>query len=331
MLRRSKMKMPSKSGYRFKLCFCFLFIAFCGDTVGLFLFWLFDCTLCEYGVIVDGGSMHTAVYVYKWDAEKYNMPSQIASKRLDRGISSFNGDLQGLKSFLEELLGFSAKIIPGDKQTVSPVYIGATGGMRNLRAKNRTASEEILTVIRETTQKYQFHFFNETKQVRILSGVEEGLYSWATSNYLARELKAKEGQSNDFREDTVGALDLGGSSTQIAFYPGNSVIIPQNYGRNIMIYGSVVDLYSESYNCYGVDEVLRMYKALLVMVIITKGRALLLPFESKERIRSSYLKGVVTFRNVKLSSDSYSISFIVIIHIVVLMANTSHFCKASTM
>lgn len=61
-----------------------------------------------------------------------------------------------------------------------------------LRAKNRTASEEILQVIRETTSKYPFHFSNNKTQVRILSGVEEALFSWTTSNYVAGDLQVKQ-------------------------------------------------------------------------------------------------------------------------------------------
>ena len=67
-------------------------------------------------------------------------------------------------------------------------------------------------------------------------------------------------------DDTVGALDLGGASTQMTFYPGSGVSIPLDYSKDVVLYGMNYTVYTYSYLCYGINEIERKYKALLVKV-----------------------------------------------------------------
>ena len=52
------------------------------------------------------------------------------------------------------------------------------------REVNSTITDEILKVVRNTIAEYPFKFTDPAKQARIISGAEEGFYSWITSNYL---------------------------------------------------------------------------------------------------------------------------------------------------
>jgi hypothetical protein len=73
----------------------------------------------------------------------------------------------------------------------------------------------------------------------------------------------------DTGSNTVGALDMGGASTQITFYPGNRVVIPKDYSGDVVLYGMNYTVYTHSYLCYGINEIERKYKALLVKVKVT--------------------------------------------------------------
>lgn len=66
---------------------------------------------------------------------------------------------------------------------------------------------------------------------------------------------------------TVGALDMGGASTQVSFESRDS---DEDSEEDILLYGNTYDVYSHSYLCYGFDEANRKYKALLVQVCSVK-------------------------------------------------------------
>ncbi|XP_010165450.1 ectonucleoside triphosphate diphosphohydrolase 8, partial [Antrostomus carolinensis] len=63
-------------------------------------------------------------------------------------------------------------------------------------------------------------------------------------------------------EDVVGALDLGGASTQITFLPGTT--IDDSSTRTLLrLYGTNYSIYTHSYLCYGQNQALKMLMASL--------------------------------------------------------------------
>ncbi|XP_010183960.1 PREDICTED: ectonucleoside triphosphate diphosphohydrolase 8-like, partial [Mesitornis unicolor] len=63
-------------------------------------------------------------------------------------------------------------------------------------------------------------------------------------------------------DDVVGALDLGGASTQITFLPG--IPIDDNSTRALLrLYGTNYSIYTHSYLCYGQKQALKMLMASL--------------------------------------------------------------------
>ncbi|GAA6067207.1 ectonucleoside triphosphate diphosphohydrolase 1, partial [Tachysurus ichikawai] len=56
---------------------------------------------------------------------------------------------------------------------------------------------------------------------------------------------------------TVGALDLGGASTQITFVSGQELESPDN-SIDFRLYGNDYQLYTHSFLCYGKDQVLKL-------------------------------------------------------------------------
>lgn len=67
-------------------------------------------------------------------------------------------------------------------------------------------------------------------------------------------------------ENVVGALDLGGASTQITFLPGTTTD-DKNTSALLRLYGTNYSVYTHSYLCYGQKEVLKRLLASLHQVI----------------------------------------------------------------
>ncbi|XP_056006617.1 ectonucleoside triphosphate diphosphohydrolase 1-like isoform X2 [Ostrea edulis] len=232
----------------------------------------------SYGVVLDAGSSHTKLFVYKWSIKcdhETALANQIHSCRVSGGgISSYENDPSALRPPLEVCLREAEGVVPVDKQSVTPVYLGATAGMRLIHAVNFSVSDAIMDVVRNTIQSSKFQFTQPKTQARILTGAEEGLYSWITANYVSGKFgvipPSEVKTSRHVRsllgagEGTMGALDMGGASTQITFYPDLSAPMPENYSGNAVLFEKNYTVYTHSYLCYGINEFRRKYQALLV-------------------------------------------------------------------
>lgn len=81
----------------------------------------------------------------------------------------------------------------------------ATAGLRMLPEKKANALLDAVRVLFKSTP-----FITDENSVEIADGVDEGIFSWVTVNFLQDLM-------NDQPEDTAAALDLGGGSTQVTF------------------------------------------------------------------------------------------------------------------
>jgi len=59
---------------------------------------------------------------------------------------------------------------------------------------------------------------------------------------------------------------MGGASTQITFVPENPANIQPGYNQSLQLYGTEYEIYTYSYQCYGLNEAYRRYLAHLVQV-----------------------------------------------------------------
>lgn len=203
----------------------------------------------KYGIVLDAGSSHTSVFIYKWAAEKENNTGMVQQTHTcnvkGRGISSYAANPDGAGTSLQECMAEAKQIIPVQRHHETPVYLGATAGMRLLKMKNEEASEKVLDSVKRHLKTYPFSY----QGARIISGQEEGAFGWITVNYLSQNLRKATG--------TLGALDLGGASTQITFVPKQKVESPDN-SINFRLYGNNYSLYTHSFLCFGKDQALRL-------------------------------------------------------------------------
>ncbi|NWW83778.1 ENTP8 diphosphohydrolase, partial [Rhynochetos jubatus] len=219
----------------------------------------------QYGLVFDAGSTHTALYIYRWPADKENgtgIVSQVETCAVSGpGISSYADNPAGAGASLKPCLDKAMKIIPAEQQQQTPTYLGATAGMRLLRKQNSTKAEQVFAEVAKAIKEYPVDF----RGAQILTGNEEGSFGWITINYLLETLiKYSFAEKWVHPRDTevLGALDLGGASTQITFQPGIT-IEDKNTSVFFRLYSSNYSLYTHSYLCYGQTQALKMLLAAL--------------------------------------------------------------------
>lgn len=107
------------------------------------------------------------------------------------------------------------------------------------------AAENVLREVRTVLQNSGFRFQNDWAS--ILVGSEESLYSWLTVNYLLKRADTS----------TVGTLEMGGGSSQIAFVASRAPVLAGNCsiaGEDVDYEGSKVSLYTASHSNFGLQK-----------------------------------------------------------------------------
>ena len=202
----------------------------------------------NYGCVIDAGSSGSRIYIYKWTTNQTTNTNEfikihhrpIFSNEMRPGVSNLNG---GIETLSELVLSAKATLHNVELSNV-PIYLGATAGLRISEE-----ADSIMTNIRSTLHESGFMFQDDN--ARILTGNEESMYGWIVANYLNDSL----GPSS-----TVGALDLGGGSTQISLStPTTTTKEDEVYPLKI---GNVhYPLYTQSYLSYGADQARIRYEA----------------------------------------------------------------------
>ncbi|XP_072906305.1 ectonucleoside triphosphate diphosphohydrolase 3 isoform X1 [Hemitrygon akajei] len=226
----------------------------------------------KYGIVFDAGASSTTVYVYYWPAEKENNTGVVSEKYKCKiegsAISDFDYNPVEAASSLEQCLNKTIEEIPAEKHNATPLYFGASAGMRLLRTQNSSASTMILSAIENYLRSSPFDF----KGAQIISGKEEGAYGWITANYLLgnfRQRRIWKQLNRPFTVKTKGTLDLGGASTEIAFVPK---MRSRKYEiTEITLYNNKYEVYIESLGCYGRDEAENIYWANLIQKSANKS------------------------------------------------------------
>jgi apyrase len=150
---------------------------------------------------------------------------------------------------------------------MTPVFVFATAGMRLLPEKERGQIVESLKKYLEDTTHNPFGFAPDN--VRVISGADEGVFGWITTNLLLGTLPTGDADTDDDLATiganstaTVGALDMGGASAQITFLPEPGVM-PADRGYDLQIGTANYSLYVHSYNGWGANEARSRARALL--------------------------------------------------------------------
>ncbi|XP_074089368.1 ectonucleoside triphosphate diphosphohydrolase 1 isoform X2 [Macrotis lagotis] len=217
----------------------------------------------KYGIVLDAGSSHTNMYIYNWPAEKENDTGVVQQVEVcyvqGSGISGLAHKIEDINSYLNKCMDRAQEVIPKEQHRQTPVYLGATAGMRLLRMESSDLADKVLETFQKVFPSYPFDF----QGARIITGQEEGAYGWITINYLLGKFNQRFSWLNllpkkESLQETFGALDLGGASTQITFVPLNEQIESPDNSLHFRLYGKNYDVYTHSFLCYGKDQALRL-------------------------------------------------------------------------
>ncbi|XP_012684150.2 ectonucleoside triphosphate diphosphohydrolase 3 [Clupea harengus] len=250
----------------------FLLLSSVGVVIAIAIIQIYKITYLspglKYGIVLDCGSSRTTVYLYDWPAEKEN-DTGVIKEKLQCNVKGPGISDLGLNSsqdketwiHFKKCMAQVKQGIPASAHNSTPIFLGATAGMRLLQHQNETASNQILLDMKNYLQSLPFQFQNAS----IISGEEEGLYGWITVNYLMDNFLQKDLWNSWVRPhgaQTAGSLDLGGASTQIAFATTDDA---RGEGlTKVVLYGYEYTVYTHSFLCFGKNEAEKTVLAKLV-------------------------------------------------------------------
>jgi Golgi nucleoside diphosphatase len=241
----------------------------------------------KYGIFIDAGSTGSRLYVYQWNTtNNINKHPHIliyknqSSHAVVPGISAIASDsnAESIKTGFRSLINFGTDLLHNHSvNNLSSVdlYLGATAGMRVL---NHTQCNRIMNFIIDFFTNKTESLFN-FKFARIISGEEEAVFGWISINYLFNKLPLI---SSPYwvsevtpwitgevtvtpwvptKQMTFGAIDMGGASTQITFYPDSNNILTNIYPLRLA--DKTLNLYAHSFIYYGLKEASKRLNAII--------------------------------------------------------------------
>jgi hypothetical protein len=211
----------------------------------------------SYIILIDLGSSGSRIHIHR-----YNLPavtsyspslpviSPSISKKVKPGLASFDSPASASSSLIP-LLDFAVSNIPSALHATVPLYVWATAGLRALPLSH---SSVLLDSIYLLCQNYPFHLTR--RQVKIISGIDEGIYGWIATNYLMNKLNGADSLSS-----SIGVLEMGGASFQITFSPRSSSLSSFHPGQlwNLPLAGHKYLIFTASYLNFGLEEAQRLH------------------------------------------------------------------------
>lgn len=206
---------------------------------------------------IDAGSSHSEVILYTW-SDKVNGTGharQLSSVEVSNGIDDHGEDIESTVNELYNAVASAVDQIPEGVLGPFPLFLGATAGIRILNLTKPELVDEIMSSINTNLSNSDFNGRSlDVKQVRILSGSEEGLYAWVTVNYLLNSLEDDSTAQPD-EMDTLGMLDMGGASSQIAYQINETNENKNDQSVNsVSLFGKNYTVKSHSNLCFGSDQ-----------------------------------------------------------------------------
>lgn len=198
------------------------------------------------GATVDSSIKHSDIELIPPSAAKDKIPKRRTETRrayqrveTEPGLSEYVSDLESIESrVLEPLLEWARAVVPEPHWHKTPIFLFGTAGMRRLSDQKQNT---VLDICRHVLINSVFKF--DSSWARVIRGVDEGIYGWAALNAMEDRLGSN---------DTLGALDLGGSSLEITYAVSDDVkgehTVPVLLGNN------QYHVYTYSHRHAGLDD-----------------------------------------------------------------------------
>ncbi|XP_069140277.1 ectonucleoside triphosphate diphosphohydrolase 7-like isoform X2 [Argopecten irradians] len=246
----------------------------------------------RYGIVIDCGSSGSRIYVYFWPPHSGNARDLLniqqlmgpdgkpVVKKITPGLDKLEDTPEKANEYIRPLLQFAASYIPKEQHKETLLFILATAGMRMIPAAAQKAIfNDLKTDIAE-----EFPFVISDSNLEVISGKLEGVYAWIAVNYalhkfdhgedehplVAVEVSGQPAKKTHIRRRTVGMIDMGGGSMQIAYEAtSKSTSIPPhrvvefNLGCQQNDFDHTYRVYVSTFLGYGANEARDRYEALL--------------------------------------------------------------------
>ncbi|VDN59748.1 unnamed protein product [Dracunculus medinensis] len=218
-----------------------------------------------FAVVIDAGSTGTRIHIFEFSHGISENASHFyikngTMKEIKPGLSSYAAKPEDAIDGIKILLNLARNTIPQNLWKYTPITLKATAGLRLLQDHQANALlNQVKTFIVGSG------FFYGDDSIGIISGTDEGIFSWFTINMLSGQMGNFKETSEDDCENSVykssmtgknqfsaATLDLGGGSTQITFLPTDLYETFVNVDRELFshkldIFGNLLNLYTHSY------------------------------------------------------------------------------------
>ena len=243
-------------------------------------------TALPYLAVIDAGSSGTRLTLFANNPNTLRPRVAFTAPVTTRGLSSFESTPQqagqeSVAPLLSQLDGYLSQISIASSSV--PVSLLATAGMRDVRRENPAAAQAILDSTAQTIAASG----HPAADNRILPGEQEASLAWLDTNVLAGTL--------DRANASVGTLEVGGASAQVAFRS------PMSHGRgvsHIQVDGKDIPVVAVSYLGLGSND------ALGLMQVANDAGSFCFPNNTAGSMPAVYLPTAV--RPVNASTAMYS-------------------------
>lgn len=197
----------------------------------------------QHVAVIDAGSSGSRVVLYErmfqGDALQVEQRFADSGGLALSGFESTPGDAGplGVKPLLDKLVANLQ--VSGVSPALVEVHFLATAGMRLVEGRNPAAANAIYDSVRSTLARSGL----KLGRIGTLSGIEEGLFAWIDLNEIAGNFKTG-------REATLGLLEVGGASAQIAF----ATTAQDNRAVSVSVKGKSHRVFSQSWLGLGQDQ-----------------------------------------------------------------------------
>jgi len=171
----------------------------------------------SYAIVVDAGSTGSRAFVFRFLLEDDGVTRKVEStkgEKVEPGLSSFVANPVAAAKYLAPVLQHAVRLIPPRFYASTNVYIKGTAGMRLLKEEDQKL---IWRTLAHNLNAYaSLPVYIEESNLGTIDGFNEAFYAVLSSNYIARTI---DGNLHRIKgKQMVGALDMGGSSTQLIFH-----------------------------------------------------------------------------------------------------------------
>jgi len=223
-----------------------------------------------YSIVIDGGSTGSRLHIFEFVPNEFSGETDCVRRGSERSNMPLSGfgradrsvplNQTALVEHIIHVFDFAAQIVPPEFHSLTSIKFAATAGMRLLDEDEQT---EIYDSLYEGLMEHSnFVFPNfERGDILTLEGDKEGFYGAVTANFLKGIIDTKLTTTSQtyarISERPLGALDMGGSSTQIVYLPKQNTCENEECDKpnsTNPVHLVEEDFFSTSYLAYGVDK-----------------------------------------------------------------------------